>query len=48
MGSAKQLNVNNTIYDINDIRVSTGTAAPSGGTNGDIYFRKVGAVDSNG
>ena len=49
---ANQLKVNGTTYDINDIRVSIGTAAPSdsagGATNGNIYIRNVAVGTSNG
>ena len=34
-----QLKVNGTTYGIQDKRISTGSAAASGGSNGDIYIK---------
>lgn len=49
MANVNQLKIGNITYDVNDIRISTGSGAPSGGSNGDIYFRKDSAVtNTNG
>ena len=42
MANVNQLTINASTYEINDIRITTGTGTPSGGSNGDIYFRKDG------
>lgn len=47
MAIANKINVNDTIYDVHDVRISTGTSEPSGGNNGDIYFQKVGVLTSD-
>jgi len=40
MANINKLNVGGNEYELRDARISTGTGAPSGGSNGDIYFQR--------
>ena len=40
MADVNKLNVGSNEYELRDARISTGTGAPSGGSDGDIYFQR--------